>query len=186
MIDRTTHNAQTSFEEANNHAINVILDSAETALLGIAVKHHLHGITVERWRWDQPEIVMSWFPYGRSPDLGKNIRVFVSVGGPTPFTCSVESNAWLDEHRPDNTIVRHWENFADHTVDISDPENLTELEIRWLRERIERAYNRFSESNECVLTQAVLIFPDGRSQPIEAPLRLANGIISNEVRETEE
>lgn len=186
MIDRSFTNAQVSIEEANHHAINSILDAAESALLDVAVEHHLRGVNVERWRWDQPEVVMSWLTFGESRELDKNIRVFVGVGGAAPFTCSVESNVWLDEHRSGNKIVRHWEYFANHTLDISNPERLTELESRRLKERIERAYDRFAESEDYVLTQAVLISPDGRSQPIEAPVRVAKGIISIELPEAVE
>lgn len=186
MIDQTVNNAQASVAEANHDAINAILDAAETALLSAAVRHQLRGITIERWRWDQPEIVMSWVPIGGTPELGKNIRVYVQVGAPAPFTCSVASNAWLDEPLSHDTIRRHWESFADHTLDINDPDQLSDLESHWLMERIERAYDRIAESSEFVLTQAVLILPDGRSQSIDAPVHGVNGSVENEVRKAGE
>ncbi len=107
MIDRASNNAQASAEDANYDAINAILDAAEGYLLGLAAEHQLREINIERWRWDQPEIAMSWSPRGGLLELGKNIRVFVSAGGSSTLMCSVESNAWVDEHQPNNSITRH-------------------------------------------------------------------------------
>ena len=98
----------------------------------------------------------------------------------------MESNVWFDDQWADNTIVRHWENFADNTLDISNSERLSELETRWLKTRIEQAYDQFSESKEIAFSQAVLIFPDGRSQPVEATLRIAQGVFSHEGPEAAE
>ena len=171
MIERSSNSAQAILEGANYDAINAILDAVETVFLSIAVEHRLRGIETERWRWDQPEIVMSWFPVPRSTDVGKNIRIFVKMGGPTHFICAVESNAWFDEHEGD-TIVRHWGNFAGSTVNITDPRSLAALESRLLKERIDRAYDQFSSSTEIAFTQAVRLFSNGHPELIEQDVHL--------------
>lgn len=178
MIDRSLTNSEASVEEREYDAINVILDAAETALLRAASEHQPREVNIERWRWDQPEIVMSWDSRGMTPDLGRNIRVYVRNADPPPYRCSVEANAWLDEPLAGNALVRHWENYVDHTLEISKPQRVTELEARWLKERVERAYERFSDDSDFVLTQAVLILPDGTAtHPVEAPLWIAQGMV---------
>ena len=180
MIDRTVAQFEASFEASEFPAINAILDAAEPALLRVAAKHELREIKVERWRWDQPEIVLSWVSWGTTADLSRNIRVYVRAIGPSLYQCSVESNVWLDEPQVGNALVRHWEHYVDHTLEISEPQRMTELETRWLNERVERAYERFSPAREFFLSQAVLILPDGTSRIVDAPLRVAQGDISEE------
>ncbi len=176
MIDRTFNNAQATVEEANHDAINAILHAAETALLGIAIEHQLHGVSIERWRSDQPDIVMSWSPVRGMFGLGKNIRVFVLASNPSQLTCSVESNAWFDKPQPDESIIRHWDNFSGRVLQIADPGTLTQVESQRLQTLVEHAYDRIADGSEFVLGHAVLIHPDGRSQPLEASLRISNDV----------
>jgi hypothetical protein len=61
---------------------------------------------------------------------------------------------------------------------------MTELETHWIIEQVEQAYERFSPAKEFFLTQAVLILPDGTSRPVDAPLRVAQGDISEEGSES--
>lgn len=180
MSHRAVANSEGSIEEGEFAAIDAILDAAETALLRVAAGHELREIKVERWRWDQPEIVMSWISPGMTADFGRNIRVYVRDAGASLYQCSVESNVWLDELLSGNALVRHWENHFDHTLELSQPQQMTELEMRWLNERVERAFERFSPVNEFILTQAVLILPDGTSRPVDASLRVERGDISEE------
>jgi len=72
---------------------------------------------VERWRWDEPEITLSWRET-QQPYVSKNIRFFidspedllsdVSLGNYYFF--AIETNAWLDEDSETGTDrVRRWE-----------------------------------------------------------------------------
>src|SRR6266511_5894703 len=87
-----------------------LLDIAEPALHTIAAEHGLHQARVDRWRWDQPEVVLSWVDRDRQ-DIGKSIRFYIDEEDGF-FLCSVECNAWRD--RPDKAgrPVRRWRHEA--------------------------------------------------------------------------
>lgn len=82
-----------------------ILGEVETHLKILATKKAIPGATLERWRWDEPDITLAW----HLGDLGRNIHVLVV--GESDSSLLVEVNAWWDEDLEDGKVrVRHWDN----------------------------------------------------------------------------
>jgi hypothetical protein len=67
-------------------ALDRLLDVAEPAVHALAAEHGLRDARIDRWRWDQPEIVLFWIDRARQ-NVSKSIRFFVDEEG-TFFLCS--------------------------------------------------------------------------------------------------
>lgn len=83
-----------------------LLDVAEPALHAIAAEHGLREARLDRWRWDQPEVVLSWVDRDRQ-NIAKSIRFYVDEEDGR-FRCSVEVNAWRDGPDKAGLPVRRW------------------------------------------------------------------------------
>jgi hypothetical protein len=144
-----------------------ILDAAEVAMHAVASEHRLRETTFVRWRWDQPEILMSWTPLRQYPTAGKNIRVHVEPESQSLFTCTFESNAWFDERRTPDSFVRFWDHFPVGSKSRADSESVQNLEAPFIREYVERAYEAVSDTSEVRLSRAILISPDGEAHELK-------------------
>jgi hypothetical protein len=157
-----------SNEPINYDLINRVLDHAETALLRIAAQHRLSGTRVERWRWDQPEVVMAW-AFAQGPERrGKNLRVSVGEFSRDNLTCNLESNVWHDQTWIDGALLRRWDHFAGDTLQIGDPGAYPEEEIQSFHQHLLPLYNKIADGKPTRLTKAVLIYPDGTTQEVAA------------------
>jgi hypothetical protein len=87
-----------------------LLDVAEPVLHAVAAEHGLNQARVDRWRWDQPEVVLSWVD-GDRQNVAKSIRFSVDEGDGF-FLCSVEVNAWRDGPDKAGRPVRRWRHEA--------------------------------------------------------------------------
>jgi hypothetical protein len=87
-----------------------ILDVAEPALHALAAVHGLHEARIDRWRWDQPEVVLSWLDRDRQ-DVAKSIRFYIDEEDDL-VRCSVEVNAWRDGPDKAGRPVRKWRHEA--------------------------------------------------------------------------
>ncbi len=89
-------------------AFNDVLDKIEEKLKGIKSNFNLRA-NIERWRWDQPEIRMTW----RDTDgVNKNINILLEslfLRGKPYVKGVVEVNAWIDK-KPQDGWKRFWTN----------------------------------------------------------------------------
>jgi hypothetical protein len=165
-VSTIMENLDPSTEPIDFELINRVLDNAETALLGIAVDHRITGARVERWRWDQPEVVMSW-EFGRGPERrGKNLRVSVRAVGGHRLVCALESNVWHDRTWTDGALLRNWQHFVGSSLDIGDPGKNPEEETKAFRDLLEPLYENVAKWNPNRLSQATLIYPDGHTEMV--------------------
>lgn len=88
--------------------LDALLRSVDPLLRALAANHRLTPGDIERWRWDEPTIVLTWEdPVHQG--IGKNIAVSIADGEPTGVL-RVEVNAWLDRTERNGTgMVRRWE-----------------------------------------------------------------------------
>lgn len=93
-------------EASRYEALDRLLDVAESALHAVAAEHGLREARLDRWRWDQPEVVLSWVDRDRQ-NIGKSIRLYVDEEDGF-FLCTVEINAWRDELDKAGRPVRRW------------------------------------------------------------------------------
>lgn len=91
----------------NYSAINSILDDFEKVFKDLKVNHNLSHAVIERWRWDLPNITLTWLA---EDAIWRNIHVLVDAarGAADPFIEKVEVNAWQDLQR-DNRWIRRWQ-----------------------------------------------------------------------------
>jgi hypothetical protein len=165
MIERSIENEQASLVEHSFEAINRLLDECEAELLALAATHRLTNTRFTRWRWDQPDITMSWFT-GRHKLLGRNIRIAVGVEEQThELKGVVESNIWLDRELPNSGLFRHWDHFTADPFLIHIQSEVSPAEKSWIRRRIEDVYQPIASSNGFQFRNAVVIERDGGSYP---------------------
>jgi hypothetical protein len=89
-----------TFEE-----IDQVLSLVESILHTVAAEHGLRQARIDRWRWDQPEIVLSWITQD-TQNIAKSIRFDVNDEKDF-YHWSVEVNAWKDE-RQEGKHLRRW------------------------------------------------------------------------------
>jgi hypothetical protein len=89
-----------------NHAIvDRILDGFEGVFKEIKIKYHLTNASIERWRWDLPEIRLLW----KAQDaIWRNINVLLDTSRIDQTVGLMEVNAWLDVQK-DNRWIRRWQ-----------------------------------------------------------------------------
>jgi hypothetical protein len=177
MIDRSIEGNYQQIDADDFEQIDRILDMAETAMLAVASEHHLRATKFQRWRWDQPEILMSWTPFRLFPTVGKNIRVFVKPERTDTFTCLFESNAWFDDRQSHESFVRYWDHFPVKTVHHIGPGSVGESDGRLIREYVEKAYESVSDSREIRLDHAISISPGGETDEYDQPVIISEGMI---------
>lgn len=82
-----------------------ILDEFEGVFKEIKIKYRLPNASIERWRWDLPEIRLLW----KAPDaIWRNINVLLDTSQINRTVGSMEVNAWLDVQK-DNRWIRRWQ-----------------------------------------------------------------------------
>lgn len=81
-----------------------ILSRVEEVFLDFAAQSRLRGVRIERWRWDEPDITLTWV----DPDnISRSIHAVIEQGPPS--TLELEVNAWQDEEGEEGKIrIRHW------------------------------------------------------------------------------
>jgi hypothetical protein len=89
-------------------ALDSILDDFQRVFKEMKVKYNLPHTTIERWRWDLPQISLMWLA---EDAIWRNINVLIDVtqGMAEPFVERIEVNAWQDVQK-DNRWVRRWWN----------------------------------------------------------------------------
>jgi hypothetical protein len=89
----------------NHPIVDRILDEFEGIFKEIKMKHHLPNVSIERWRWDLPEIRLLW----KAQDaIWRNINILVDTPPTDPTIGLMEVNAWLDVQK-DNRWIRRWQ-----------------------------------------------------------------------------
>jgi hypothetical protein len=85
--------------------IDRILDEFEGVFKEIKIKYRLPNASIERWRWDLPEIRLLW----KAQDaIWRNINVLLDRSQIDKTIGSMEVNAWLDVQK-DNRWIRRWQ-----------------------------------------------------------------------------
>ena len=104
----------------------------EEVILSLTSEYKLKQASIERWRWDEPIITLTW---ADSDHISRNINVLIILEEPPPYRLLVEGNAWQDTDRAEGKIrVRHWQH--------------TEIDSVWLPqtlEAIDEAYFKVSK-----------------------------------------
>ena len=126
----------------NVDELDKILDIIEPHLLSIAGKHKLTGTSIERWRWDEPGIMLSWIDTERN--VGKNIHLWIKREAP-PYELVTEINAWRDEDIDGGERrVRKWAHYEIARESVSSPEEVQDQVPLW----ISKAYESVSSWDE--------------------------------------
>jgi hypothetical protein len=86
--------------------VDRILDDFNKILKALQVQYNLPDAKIERWRWDMPQISLSWLAQDA---IWRTINVLVRSDGNAQgyFTCQIEVNAWQDI-REANRWIRRW------------------------------------------------------------------------------
>jgi len=117
------------YEEIDN-----ILNKVEEVLLSLTSEYKLKQASIERWRWDEPVITLTWTD---SDHISRNINALIIPEGPLSYRLLVEGNAWQDTDAAEGKIrVRHWQH--------------TEIDTAWLPQpldAIDEAYSKVSKWN---------------------------------------
>jgi hypothetical protein len=163
-----------STDEVDFRKIDRILDVTETGMLAVASEHKLREPKIERWRWDKPEILMSWAPSRQFPSVGKNIRVVVKPERTDLFHLYFESNAWYDERWNPDSFTRYWDHFSVGTIPIADPKRTLEPEVQRIRDYLEKAYEKVSDSSRIRLDHAISISSNGETFSLEEKALISN------------
>jgi hypothetical protein len=89
----------------NHPIIDRTLDEFEGIFKEIKIKYRLPNASIERWRWDLPEIRLLW----KAQDaIWRNINILVDTPPIEEAIGSLEVNAWLDVQK-DNRWIRRWQ-----------------------------------------------------------------------------
>jgi hypothetical protein len=163
-----------STDEVDFGKIDRILDVAEIGMLAVASEHMLREPKIERWRWEKPEILMSWAPIRQLPSVGKNIRVVVKPERTDSFHLYFESNAWYDERWNPDSFTRYWDHFSVGTIPITDSKRTLEGEVQRIRDFLEKAYEKVSDSSRIRLDHAISISSNGETYSLEGKAFISN------------
>jgi len=88
--------------------IDSILDDVEASMLHIADDKKLIGAHIERWRWDVPEVTMSW--KDPVPEISRNMRFCVHKSGSFSYAFAIDINDWYDQSFAGRGTQRLWRN----------------------------------------------------------------------------
>lgn len=75
-----------------DESLDALLGKIESLALKLAAEQGVHGITVTRWRWDEPDITLTWL----DRDTNKSLYVRVVPTANLPGRVIIEVNAWRD------------------------------------------------------------------------------------------
>lgn len=97
--------------------LDKILDDVEEAFLSLIIERKIRRATIERWRWDEPVITLSWVG---ADDISRNAHALVEGNSPA-YSLKIEVNAWRDKDRQEgDERVRHWQHKEIDLVSVSD------------------------------------------------------------------
>lgn len=133
----------------NYEELDGILDTVEEVFLALTVELGLKQTSIERWRWDEPVITLTWVG---SDDISRNIHALIIPEGSFPYKLLVEGNAWQDKDEVEGRIrVRKWQHVE---IDREVSPDRSEL-----RRAIDKAYSKVSEwrSTEDLKGKAYLV-----------------------------
>lgn len=127
---------------ANYDELDGILNNVEQFIPPLVTQYELTQVSIERWRWDEPVITLSWVG---GDDISRNIHALVTEGSSSTYELAVEINAWQDEDREEGKVrVRNW--YHEEVERCSVPPNGHELQeilntacmkvIGWTRETL--------------------------------------------------
>lgn len=134
--------------------INRILNDAEGALVSMAATHRLLGTKIDRWRWDIPEVVISWG--NPHVEIGRNIRVLVQKERPLVFHCTFDVNAWQDDQFIANQTLRKWKNQTAGETDVSESKDQSDARYQEFTQLADRSYRIVSEWTLEILDQGTV------------------------------
>jgi hypothetical protein len=136
----------------NYSLIDSILDDFQKVFKEIKVKDDLTNATIERWRWDLPEISLIW--RGRDA-IWRNIHVLLDTERTTHEILfgQIEINAWLDGQK-DNRWIRRWR----HEVIIE--EKIMDMHSLWAGYETVNRWTAEVLTNEKSLSEVASAFLD--------------------------
>ncbi len=97
--------------------LNDVLDVLESELTKFAAGKELHNVTIERWRWDEPCITLTWHERDQQGEgwLYKNIHFCIELPRPEHnfYSVKLEANAWADlESQEGKGRLRRWAHWS--------------------------------------------------------------------------
>lgn len=120
----------------NYEELDRILDTVEEVLLSLANEYKLKQASIERWRWDEPVITLTWVG---SDHISRNIHALITQEGFSPYKLLVEGNVWQDKDEAEGKIrVRHWQQAEVDSVQVP-------LDMPQLRRAIGEAHSKVSK-----------------------------------------
>ena len=122
--------------------LDKFLDDVQPLLLRLASEHALKQPAVERWRWDEPAVSLTWLG---PENISRNMRAVIDGE-----TLAAEVNAWQDEDEEGGRQrVRYWK--YEHFGLMAVPVDRDQL---W--SRLEEAYRAVSSWKRNDLKRVVL------------------------------
>ena len=136
--------------------LDSILSIAEGPIRSVIREHQLTRASVERWRWDEPEITLTWLDTTQGY-ISKNVRFMIEpieagkfYYGP-PYVFATEANAWLDEDsETGESRTRRWQH--EKVVEVKEVRNLEHASGE-ISEAIWRTYEVAARWDEGDLTR---------------------------------
>lgn len=166
VIERPLESDNANPYEVNFEQVDRILDVIEAAMSSVAAKHQLRETSIQRWRWDQPEILMSWTPMRERPWVGKNLRALITPSGPETLNCAFESNAWFDDREPSGSFTRYWDHFPAEVLRHISLESAQWRDENTFLKALESAYEKVSDTKTVRLDHAIHIAPNGDAHEV--------------------
>lgn len=109
--------------------IEELLNVIEPILLQRAGASGLGGTRVERWRWDEPDVTLTWTDHA---GVGKSVHAVIDT---EKSTVRLEVNAWRDKDFEDGKVrVRNWRH---QTIGVAN----VPLDVNALGRLIDDAYD---------------------------------------------
>lgn len=137
----------------NYSELDAILGAVEPLLLSCAGEFKLQRTSIERWRWDEPQITLTWSARDGT-DINRSVQV--SIDEKTLAT-SVEITGWRDEDRDEGiTRVRSWKHVV--TTSHLDPGDIAAK----LPSKLKHAFTKVASWTPKDLSQQKLISPTTR------------------------
>ncbi|MDI6815514.1 MAG: hypothetical protein QMC90_05525 [Dehalococcoidales bacterium] len=121
------------YEKLDYEKLDEVLSQIEPHLISLAKEKRLTRPSITRWRWDEPDLMLSW----EEGDLSKNIHMLIVESSRVKVECNAWKNRDLEEGKK---RVRKWDHKEIGEANASD--------INEIKEFFKKAYEAAIEWKE--------------------------------------
>lgn len=133
-------------------ALNSLFDTLQAVFDTIHNKYHLQHKYIDRWRWGQPQISLTW--QGQDA-IWRNIYAVVLPGEGRSLSGRIEVNAWQDTQE-EKGWVRHWQHLLLQEQGPLEPPRLWEaydIVVQWTLSKLTRRHALSAQAGELLAAQ---------------------------------